>query len=340
MEPILAQLSEAVGSAHTLEELTRPLLEMLEAVTGCESTYLTSIDWPGGLQHVRVARNSRSDALDIPEGLAVPWADTLCKRALDEGRPYTSNIAECWGDSAAARQLGIRTYMSTPVRADDGHVHGTLCAASAAERPMSDQAQHVMQLFSRIINQHLERERLVAELQAVNAQLAASSRTDHLTGLPNRRLLIEELEGLIGRSARAHTWVLVAFIDLDGFKAINDVHGHQSGDAFLRAIAERLTGVLRTGDLLARLGGDEFVVIGPGPALGEDASAAVAALGQRLGDRTLGEFDLGVHRIAYGGASVGTVAVDPRLSSADHALRQADAAMYDVKRRRAAAARP
>jgi diguanylate cyclase len=197
-----------------------------------------------------------------------------------------------------------------------------------------------MQLFSRIINQHLERERLVAELQAVNAQLAASSRTDHLTGLPNRRLLIEELEGLIGRSARAHASVLVAFIDLDGFKAINDVHGHQSGDAFLRAIAERLTGVLRTGDLLARLGGDEFVVIGPGPALGEDASAAVAALGQRLGDRTLGEFDLGVHRIAYGGASVGTVAVDPRLSSADHALRQADAAMYEVKRRRAAAARP
>lgn len=339
MEIILAKLSEAVGSAHTLEELTRPLLEMLEAVTGCESTYLTSIDWPGGMQHVRVARNSDSDLLEIPEGLAVPWADTLCKRALEEGRPYTTNVAECWGDSAAARELGIRTYMSTPVRAEDGQVHGTLCAASAAERPMSSQSQHVLELFSRLINQHLERERLVFELRTVNAQLAASSRTDHLTGLPNRRLLIEELEGLIGRSARTDTAVLVAFIDLDGFKAINDTHGHQSGDAFLRAVAQRLTGALRAGDMLARLGGDEFVVIGPGPALGEDASAiaaAAAALGQRLGDRTVGEFELGMNRIAYAGASVGAVAVDPRICSADHALRQADAAMYAHKRARAA----
>lgn len=336
MEPILAQLSEAVGGAHTLEELTRPLLEMLEAVTGCESTYLTAIDWPGGMQHVRVARNSDKQNLDIPEGLAVPWADTLCKRALDEGRFYTRDIEECWGDSAAARQLGIRTYMSTPVRADDGQVHGTLCAASTTARPMSSQAQHVLELFSRLINQHLERERLVAELQAVNAQLAASSRTDHLTGLPNRRLLIEQLEGLIGRSARAEACVLVAFIDLDGFKAINDAHGHESGDAFLRAIAGRLTGALGAGDFLARLGGDEFVVIGPGPVLGEDASDAVAALGRRLGDCTVGDFALGAQRIAYAGASVGTVAVDPRLCSADHALRQADAAMYERKRARAA----
>lgn len=336
MQTILAKLSEAVGGGHTLEELTRPLLEMLEAVTGCESTYLTSIDWPGGLQHVRVARNSHAEALEIPEGLSVPWADTLCKRAMDEGRAYTSNVEECWGDSAAARALGIRTYMSTPVRADDGQIHGTLCAASAAERPMSAQTMHVLELFSRLINQHLERERLVSELRAVNAQLAASSRTDHLTGLPNRRLLIEELEGLIGRSARAHTSVLVAFIDLDGFKAVNDAHGHQSGDAFLRGIAERLGGALRSGDLLARLGGDEFVVIGPGPALGEDAGVAVAALGQRLADLTVGDFDLGAQRIAYAGASVGAVAVDPRHCSADHALRQADAAMYEHKRARAA----
>jgi len=335
MQPILAQLSEAVGSAHTLEELTRPLLEMLEAVTGCESTYLTSIDWPGGMQHVRIARNSHSDALEVPEGLSVPWADTLCKRALDEGRPYTDNVEACWSDSVAARRLGVRTYMSTPVRAEDGQVHGTLCAASTAARPMSAQARHVMELFSRLIQQHLERERLVAELQAVNAQLAASSLTDPLTGLPNRRRLLEELEGLIARSARAETSVLVAFIDLDGFKTINDTHGHESGDTFLRAVAERLRGTLRTGDLLARLGGDEFVVIGTGPALGEDAGAAVAAMDRRLGDCTVGHFELGTHHIAYAGASVGTVAVDPRTCSADHALRQADASMYEVKRRRA-----
>ena len=111
MDTLLTQLSSSVSSARTLEDLTRPMLEMLEAVTGLESTYLTRIDLEQGLQHILYARNVRR--LQIPEGLAVPWGDTLCKRALDEGRVYTDNVAECWGDSDAARELGIQTYVST-----------------------------------------------------------------------------------------------------------------------------------------------------------------------------------------------------------------------------------
>lgn len=94
MDTLLTQLSSSVSSARTLEDLTRPMLEMLEAVTGLESTYLTRIDLEQGLQHILYARNARQ--LQIPEGLAVPWGDTLCKRALDEGRVYTDNVAECW----------------------------------------------------------------------------------------------------------------------------------------------------------------------------------------------------------------------------------------------------
>src|SRR4051794_10571094 len=116
MDPLLLQLSDSVSSARTLEDLTRPMLEMLEAVSGLESTYLTMIDLDKGLQHVLYARNSRQ--MQIPEGLSVPWDDTLCKRALDEGRSYTGNVAECWGDSDAARDLGIQTYVSMPVRTD------------------------------------------------------------------------------------------------------------------------------------------------------------------------------------------------------------------------------
>lgn len=345
MDPVLAQLSDTLATAATLEDLTRPMLEMLEAITGCESTYLTSIDLEGGMQRIVVARNAKADGLQIPEGLTVPWADTLCKRALDEGRPYTSNVAECWGDSEAARALGIRTYVSTPVRTDAGQLYGTLCAASMEEVPLRIDTQHVLQLFSRLIGQHVERERLVAKLRLANALLVARTRTDMLTELPNRRSLMEELQAMIARGARTGESVLVAFIDLDGFKAINDLHGHECGDGFLRAMAERLSAELREGDLLARLGGDEFVLIGPGPALGDGTAETAAraaltdAMARRLGDATVGDIAVGNTVIRYMGASVGVVAIDPQVCSADHALRQADAAMYKAKRLRAKARR-
>ena len=70
---------------------------MLEEVTGLESTYLTTIDLEAGTQSILYARNSKT--LLIPENLTVPWQDTLCKRALDEGKPYTDDVSACWSDS-------------------------------------------------------------------------------------------------------------------------------------------------------------------------------------------------------------------------------------------------
>ncbi len=343
MDALLAKLSDSVTSAETLEQLTRPLLEMLEAVTGLESTYLTTIDLAAGQQHVLYARNSRQ--LQIPEGLDVPWADTLCKRALDEGRMYTGNVAECWGDSDAARALGIRTYVSTPVRVEDGTLYGTLCAASSSSLPLPPNASQVLALFSRLIGQHVGREHLLERLRRANAELASSARSDPLTGLANRRALYDELGRLLARGARENGTVLVGVVDLDGFKGLNDAHGHHVGDLFLKAVAERMKGALRATDLLARLGGDEFVVLGPGPfqvdPVPGDAAALVAqaaqVLRQRLQDATTGRFTLpGGPTLDYAGASVGIVAVAPGQGDADDALRRADAAMYDVKRQRRA----
>jgi diguanylate cyclase len=74
---IVGTLAVSVARARTLEELVRPLLEMLEAITGLESTYLTTIDEEAGVQHVLFARNTHT--LQIPEGMSVPWKSTLCK---------------------------------------------------------------------------------------------------------------------------------------------------------------------------------------------------------------------------------------------------------------------
>lgn len=335
MESLIERLSDSVSSAQTLEDLARPMLEMLEVVTGLESTYLTTIDLDKGLQQVLFARNA--GAMNIPEGLTVPWSDTLCRRALEEGRPYTDDVATRWGDSDAARELGIRTYVSTPVRTDASGLYGTLCAASGATRPLAPHAEAVLQLFAKLIAQQVEREMLVVELRKANAELAAHASTDALTGLPNRRSLLDTLRRLLAHGEREGRSVLVGFIDMDGFKKINDTHGHDIGDEFLSAMAGRLSASLRASDVLARFGGDEFVVVGAGPAHDESPRTAARALADRLGEGTIGELRLNQTMLDYGGASVGVVAVDPRTTSAEEALRLADAAMYAVKRSRRAA---
>jgi diguanylate cyclase len=329
MDSFFAQLSDSVASARTLEDLTRPLLELLEAVTGLESTYLTTIDLAAGLQHVVYARNSRE--LQIPEGLTVPWGDTLCKRALDEGRPYTDDVCSIWGDSGAARDLGIQTYVSTPVRTDDGALYGTLCAASSQRLPMAPAAEHVLRLFARLIEQHVERERLVEKLQRLNAQLKTQAMTDALTGLLNRRALMLELTRLRALAQRTGSWLLAGAIDLDGFKQINDSRGHDAGDAFLRAVAASLQAALRGGDVLARMGGDEFVVVGLGPKLGADGVGAARLLQERLARATVGRHAAGDAPIDYAGASVGVACLDPAQADLEQVLRESDAAMYRVK---------
>lgn len=309
------------------------MLELLHEASGLDSIYLTEVDSSKGEQRILFAKNSHRMA--IPEGMTVPWDETLCKRALDQATTFAADVATRWKDCAAAQSLGIQTYTSFPINDGEGLLLGTLCGVSDESRELPPNFQKLLKLVAQLIGKQLVNERLMRRLCAVNAQLAAAATIDPLTGLANRRLLMSELQRLLAQARRAGSSVLVAMIDMDGFKKINDECGHATGDLLIQAIGQSLKCQLRETDLLARIGGDEFVVVGPGPSSGVTTDSALAAIAQRLTEATKKTFDLNGTFLCYEGASVGVVVVDPAASDPDAALRAADAMMYQAKRRRA-----
>ncbi|WP_291591201.1 GGDEF domain-containing protein [Comamonas sp. UBA7528] len=334
MESLLPRLSHTLVHAKSLEELARPLLDMLQQVSKLDSTYLTRIDLPHSQQHVLYTCNRGK--LEMPEGLVVPWQDTLCRRAMEDQQPYTADVQASWGDSEAARALGLHTYVSAPVRLPQGQLYGTLCAASGVEQAMSAEAMATLELFAGLIGQQVERELLLQELQQRNLELANYALTDALTGLPNRHALMEELPRMWARAERDGRSVLLAFIDLDGFKQINDQHGHEAGDQLLQTVARQLLHALRDSDFAARIGGDEFVMVGTGPELSQSATQILYELEERLVLATQCDVAVSENLLHYSGASVGVVAVHPAQTSTEQALALADAAMYENKTRRRA----
>jgi diguanylate cyclase (GGDEF)-like protein len=152
--------------------------------------------------------------------------------------------------------------------------------------------------------------------------------TDELTGLSNRRHLVDSLEAAIETCRARRNELALLLIDLDGFKELNDTLGHHAGDQVLRQIGPRLTGLLRADDTLARLGGDEFaVVLLPG----DETSASVAGL--RLRAALERSFEVGGIRVHID-ASVGIALFPGHADDALGLLQRADVAMYEAKRMR------
>jgi diguanylate cyclase len=327
---ILARVSETLSTEQSLESLVRQLLEMLEVVTDMESTYLTKIDINARLQHILYARNSKK--MEIPEGLSVPWGETLCKRAIDSNCFFSNNVAEHWDDCDAAHALGITTYMSIPIHLTDGTLYGTLCAASSSKHQLSERGEHVLKLFAGLIAQYIEKESLVRQLREANAALIAYSYTDALTGLPNRRAIFENLTTLFSLARHLNRNAIIAYIDLDDFKLINDRFGHEAGDRFLVEVGKRLNDGRGDDDIVGRLGGDEFLVA----CLSQDRQSAeqtsLTLVRTQLSAQIAGEYWLGDLHLIYPGASLGVIEVDPAEIDADSALRAADAAMYNDKK--------
>jgi diguanylate cyclase (GGDEF)-like protein/PAS domain S-box-containing protein len=162
--------------------------------------------------------------------------------------------------------------------------------------------------------------------QRAEADLQRFARYDSLTGLPNRSFFLDTLERTLSRAGRQRTRNALLFLDLDGFKAVNDALGHAAGDAVLQTMAERLRAGTRPTDLVARIGGDEFTVLVQNLARADDAALVARSLLDRLARPCRAED----HDVTLS-ASAGISVYPDDGTHADALLRNADLAMYRAK---------
>jgi diguanylate cyclase (GGDEF)-like protein len=182
-------------------------------------------------------------------------------------------------------------------------------------------------LFALLLVLTRSRERALGMVEQKTGQLRHQALHDALTGLPNRVLALDRAEQMLARARRQHVPVAALYVDIDGFKHVNDTFGHAAGDHLLRIVATRLAGVVREGDTAARLSGDEFVVLVEGSAL--DAGAELVA--ERLLEVLRQPYDISgnIKRQLSITASIG-VASGLR-GNAVELLRDADLALYEAK---------
>jgi len=231
-------------------------------------------------------------------------------RILQSGRQSPEFYAAMW--KAITQQGHWSGEMWN--RRKDGSLFLEVVTISAV-RDERDVLQHYVAVFSD-----------VTQARETEQRLESIAHFDVLTELPNRVLMFDRLRQCMARCQRRSSYLAVAFLDLDGFKAINDQHGHATGDQLLIALARRMAEALREGDTLARIGGDEFVVVMADLEQPQDFGPVVERLLRAASEPVA----LGRETLQLS-ASIGVTQYPGDAGDAEQLLRHADHAMYQAK---------
>ncbi|MCX6000953.1 MAG: PAS domain S-box protein [Chloroflexi bacterium] len=167
----------------------------------------------------------------------------------------------------------------------------------------------------------------VTERMEFQQRLADMATHDFLTGLPNRVLLNDRLHVALAQAQRNKNKLGILTLDLDRFKAVNDTHGHHVGDELLKAVGQRLTGILRSGDTIARMGGDEFMLLMPELHQSDSVSSIISKIVAAF----KGAFIIEGHRLSID-VSIGIAIYPDDGTDMETLMRKSDSAMYDIKK--------
>jgi diguanylate cyclase (GGDEF)-like protein len=314
----LLQLASTLAQLHSEDAIAEAVATVVPTVTGAERASVLRWDTDTRRLTTLAAVGFGADTQARLE-LEIPLVSTpVLQRMVDDPGPVevVKGAAGPFLDQVLAR-FGSTRATVVPLR-DDGELLGVVVASMATEAGIALDALLGVADQAAVA---IARRRLIA------AALHAATH-DRLTGLPARELLTDRLERALADHRRTGRRVAVCFVDLDGFKAVNDDHGHAAGDRTLVIVAERLAGVVRASDTVARVSGDEFVVLlrelGDPNDVHRSAAAIVAAVGAPIPIEGIGEVAIG--------ASLGVAIAPEHGTTPDGLLQAADDAMYGVKR--------
>jgi diguanylate cyclase (GGDEF)-like protein len=305
-----SSLSELVSPAEMAAKVARAVPVVIDC--DCAAVFLDDGDWQttGDINFRLAASHGFSDEV-TSEISAQPFHGVPTDQVQEMGLMRSS-----WLETGTVRTI------SAPI-----HVAGKIIGAVMAG--VMDDPERLV-ITPRIVDR-LKGLAAQASIAITNARLVEQIRFqavhDTLTGLPNRALILDRTEQMLARARRSYVPVAALFIDLDGFKEVNDTLGHAVGDRLLQAVTTRLTGVMRESDSVGRLGGDEFVVLvdgstmDAGPELVAERLLSILRQPFVLSDTLCGPLSLT--------ASIG-IAAGAR-SSATELLRDADIALYGAK---------
>jgi diguanylate cyclase (GGDEF)-like protein/PAS domain S-box-containing protein len=267
--------------------------------------------------------NRHGDEHGFAIGSTIKMSNSLGRRFYGTPRALAVNdlSVEPYASDMARHGRPWKSFIGTTILVD-GAPYGIVafCGVEARAVPFAQADLDFLDLMSSFVGTAIERERRQHELEEMAFH-------DGLTGLANRALLEEHTVASIARARRTGERLAIHYIDLDGFKPINDTHGHAAGDEVLREVARRYSSVVREHDVVARVGGDEFVILQG--AITDDT--AIRALARRLLRALHDPIVLQSGASVHVGGSHGMAVFPKDAADAEALLQMADADMYRAK---------